>query len=56
MRVRLKFEPRDLWIGVYWNRDYHTRGPGPQGITVTTDVYVCIVPALPVHVRHVEER
>lgn len=31
------FEPRDIWIGVYWNReeDY-------------SEVYVCILPMLPI--------
>lgn len=35
--VSLKFEPRDLWIGVYWNRPY-------WGL----EVYICIVPCLPI--------
>ncbi len=39
----LLFEPRDLWIGVYWNRT--TRGP------LHTDVFVCIIPMLPIKIR-----
>lgn len=36
MTTKLFFEPRDIWIGVYWtsNRD-------------TLKVYVCLVPCIP---------
>jgi hypothetical protein len=40
VKIKLKFEPRDIWIGVYW--------------TITSNVlhiYVCIVPLLPIHIR-----
>lgn len=33
-----KFEPRDLWIGVYWNRDGNC-----------LDIYVCVLPCLLAH-------
>lgn len=33
-RVRVKWEPRDLWIGCYWTRDPAVR------------IYVCLVPCL----------
>lgn len=44
---RLSFEPRDIWVGVYWNgwendgswRDEHF------------DVYVTIIPMLPLRLR-----
>lgn len=38
-RIELKFEPRDLWIGVYWNRHWYA-----------LEVYICIVPLLPLKV------
>lgn len=37
------FEPRDLWIGVYWNPVESL-----MGNWIALDVYVCIVPCLPV--------
>jgi hypothetical protein len=34
--LRLLFEPRDVWIGVYWDRQ-------PMGLYL----YVCVLPTLP---------
>ena len=44
MSIRCLFEPRDLWVGVYWNfvRDDWKR---------QLDVYICVVPMLPVRLR-----
>lgn len=36
--LALKFDPRDVWVGVYWN-------PNPGRL----DVYVCLLPLLPIH-------
>lgn len=36
MKVHILFEPRDLWIGVYWDRQ---RG-----------IYLCIIPCFPIHI------
>lgn len=33
--VRLKFEPRDVWLGAYFD-------------TVNTRVYICVVPMFPI--------
>jgi hypothetical protein len=38
--LRFGFEPRDLWVGVYWTR---SESGG------MLDVYVCLLPAFPVH-------
>lgn len=37
MSIRVKFEPRDVWIGVYWNRE-------PNALKF----YICFLPLLPV--------
>lgn len=39
VNVRFLFEPRDLWVGVYWTTD-----PWPKGPIVR--VYLCLVPML----------
>ena len=41
--VRVLWEPRDLWIGIYWNHERHN-----GFITETLDIYVCLVPCLPI--------
>lgn len=40
MRVELLFEPRDLWIGLYWTRS-------PYG---DPEAFVCLLPLLPVRI------
>ena len=37
MRVQIKFEPRDLWVGVYWERRFGF-----------LNIYVCLLPMLPI--------
>ena len=36
-RIEVCFEPRDLWVGCFWNRT----GEGLK-------IYVCLMPCLPV--------
>lgn len=48
-RIRLLWEPRDLWVGVYWDR------PLPLDIGYgfklrTLFIYVCLVPCLPIKI------
>lgn len=46
VKVKIYFEPRDLWIGVYWDR---------KG-SILTHVYVCLVPCLPIRFTWRHER
>jgi hypothetical protein len=39
VRIRVAFEPRDAWFGVFWNKRRENR------------VYVCLIPMLPVIVE-----
>jgi hypothetical protein len=54
MQIRLEFKPADLWIGLYfkrgeaWNGDPHMGGKP----LVITDVWVCLLPMLPIHFTH----
>lgn len=40
--IRAKFEPRDLWVGLFWDRDY-------DGL----HLYVRLLPTLVIHAAHV---
>lgn len=44
--VALKFEPRDLWVGIYWNYIY--RWSSAQDCL---EIYVCVLPMLPIKVE-----
>lgn len=45
--IRVFFEPRDLWIGVCWNC-YPTGGVQGAPVVWWLDIYVCLVPCLPI--------
>lgn len=44
--ARIFFEPRDIWIGVYWNIPYEY-GSRHRYL----NLYICILPMLPIHVK-----
>lgn len=46
MNIRLRFKPRDLWIGVFWRT--------VEGSVIWgrwREVYICILPMLPICLR-----
>jgi hypothetical protein len=43
-RVGLEFQPRDLWIGVYWIKG-----------ALSTTIYICLVPCFPIVIWTWEE-
>lgn len=47
------WEPRDLWVGVYWNRSWVARDAQGNRF-VRWDVYVCLVPCFPIRMIWIE--
>ena len=41
VHARVRFEPRDVWVGLYWNRPTDW----------CTDIYICVAPCIPLHIR-----
>lgn len=41
MTLQLLWEPRDWWVGVYWN---YSEAIGGDKL----DIYICIIPLLPI--------
>lgn len=44
-KVKLLWEPRDLWIGLYWTR-ITAHHPSADGMAF----YICLIPCLPLKV------
>jgi hypothetical protein len=54
MRVRLEFKIEDMWIGVYWKSSCttlaHMDGKEPEVTYNQLDIWVCLLPCLPIHI------
>jgi hypothetical protein len=44
MKIRIEFKPQDAFIGAFWKT-----GSSKEDFWRTTDLWICIVPMLPIH-------
>ena len=44
--LKIRFEPRDIWVGIYWNLDSQSKAH-----TVICIFTICIIPMLPSGMR-----
>lgn len=45
LKAQLQWEPRDLWIGLFWRVNREMAPP-----FYTLHIYLCLVPLIPLHV------
>lgn len=53
LEVSLLWEPRDFWIGVYWNTRIVASRPGRFNDWTIGEWYICFIPCLPIKIRRV---
>jgi hypothetical protein len=54
LTVHLEFQPRDLWIGVYYEQRHNDQHALvlPDPVVIEWHVWICLVPCLPIHLVH----
>lgn len=54
MKLQLEFKPQDLWVGAYWRRALLERPL--KGWFYRYDLWVCLLPCLPIHLTWEEQQ
>lgn len=49
IKVRLRFVPQDLWVGIFWRRQHLMAN---RHTIRRTEVFVCFVPCFPIVITH----
>ncbi len=53
MRLEIKLEPRDLWIGLFWDKRENWR---TDGVSDDLHLYLCLIPMIVIHIVISKER
>lgn len=48
VNAEIQFEPRDIWVGLYWTKDIDNPG--------WLFVYICLLPMLPIKLDFYQEK
>ncbi len=44
-KAQFQFEPRDLWVGLFWRTKHAVQDPH-----YTLHIYLCLIPLVPLHI------
>lgn len=64
MTARFEFKREDCWVGVFWRRSHevipydgllNVTVPLQSHVRKTLDVWVCLIPMFPLHIRRTTE-
>lgn len=47
-QIQLEFKLQDFWVGAYWKKETYSH-PKKRNMT-RLDVWVCLIPCLPIHI------
>jgi hypothetical protein len=50
MDIKLEFKLEDAWVGVFWKHSCRMNEFCGRKIIKKTDVWICLVPCLPLHI------
>lgn len=45
--LKIKFEKKDIWVGVYWNAGYYAENIKTKK-TQFIEIYICLIPFFPI--------
>ena len=48
--ISIEFNPHDIWVGVYWKREFSRKFEEEQNLKWFT-FYICIIPTLPIRIQ-----
>ena len=48
--IKLEFQPKDLWIGVYWEYQFNSDDPYDEDIKKNLHIWICLIPMFPLHI------
>lgn len=57
MKIRIKFDQREWWIGIRWKQNQESRfhcshaKPLSEQVFFYRDIHICVIPCFPINIR-----